>query len=331
LNAGYGDTLNPYVSKTANFVLAAPNGVAGVPSFRALVAADIPTLNQNTTGTASNVTGTVATANGGTGLSGATPFTSGGVLYASSASALASSTLLASNAIVVGGGLGGAPLTRSNITSDNSFLQLGASTPLRFADSDSSNYVSFQAPATITSNVAWTLPATDGGSGQFLSTNGSGTLSWATASGGGTPAAPPNSIQFNSSSTFGGSANLTWDGTNVQIGATGALRFADTDSSNYVAFKSPGTVATNVTWTLPATDGTASQVLSTNGSGTLSWATATATASPLVESQTLITSSYSLAANKNAMSFGTTTIAPGVSVTIAPVDIWIVTSYFGTF
>jgi hypothetical protein len=331
LNAGYGDTLNPYASKTANFVLAAPNGSAGVPTFRAIVAADIPTLNQNTTGTASNVTGTVATANGGTGLSGATPFTSGGVLYASSQSALASSALLGSNAIVVGGGAGSAPLTRSNITSDNLFLQLGAATPLRFADSDSSNYVSFQAPATITSNVAWTLPATDGGVGQFLSTNGAGTLSWATASGGGTPSNPANSIQFNSTGAFGGSANLTWDGTNVQIGSAGALRFADTDSSNYVAFKSPGTVAANVTWTLPATDGTASQVLSTNGSGTLSWATATATASPLVESQTLITSSYSLAANKNAMSFGATTIAPGVSVTIPPVDIWIVTSYFGTF
>ena len=72
LSAGYGDTLNPYASKTANFVLAAPNGSAGVPTFRAVVAADIPTLNQNTTGTASNVTGTVAIANGGTGQTTAT-------------------------------------------------------------------------------------------------------------------------------------------------------------------------------------------------------------------------------------------------------------------
>ena len=67
LASGYGDTQNPYASKTANFFLAAPNGTAGVPTFRAVVAADIPTLNQNTTGTASNVTGTVAIANGGTG------------------------------------------------------------------------------------------------------------------------------------------------------------------------------------------------------------------------------------------------------------------------
>jgi hypothetical protein len=67
LSSGYGDTQNPYASKTANNFLAAPNGTAGTPSFRAIVAADIPTLNQNTTGTASNVTGTVAIANGGTG------------------------------------------------------------------------------------------------------------------------------------------------------------------------------------------------------------------------------------------------------------------------
>jgi peptidyl-tRNA hydrolase len=31
LATAYGDTLNPYASKTANYILAAPNGVAGVP------------------------------------------------------------------------------------------------------------------------------------------------------------------------------------------------------------------------------------------------------------------------------------------------------------
>ena len=56
LAAGYGDTLNPYASKTANFVLAAPDGTAGVPTFRAVVATDIPTLNQSTTGSAATLT-----------------------------------------------------------------------------------------------------------------------------------------------------------------------------------------------------------------------------------------------------------------------------------
>ena len=62
LASGYGDTLNPYASKTANYVLAAPNGSSGVPTFRAIVASDIPTLNQNTTGTAATVTGAAQTA-----------------------------------------------------------------------------------------------------------------------------------------------------------------------------------------------------------------------------------------------------------------------------
>lgn len=72
LESGYGDTQNPFASKTANYFLAAPNGSSGAPTFRAIVAADIPTLNQNTTGTASNVTDTVAIANGGTGQTTAT-------------------------------------------------------------------------------------------------------------------------------------------------------------------------------------------------------------------------------------------------------------------
>lgn len=55
-----------------------------------------------------------------------------------------------------------------------------------FEDADNgSNYVSFKAPATIASNVAWTLPNADGTTGQVLSTDGSGTLSWASAGGGG--------------------------------------------------------------------------------------------------------------------------------------------------
>lgn len=40
----YGDTKNPYGSKTKNFVLAAPSNANGTPSFRALTTADIPNI-----------------------------------------------------------------------------------------------------------------------------------------------------------------------------------------------------------------------------------------------------------------------------------------------
>jgi hypothetical protein len=70
--------------------------------------------------------------------------------------------------------------------------------------------------------------------------------------------------------TSGGTVNLVG---NARILGQNSLRFADFDSSNYVAFKAPTIVASDVTWTLPAADGTSGQVLSTNGFGTLSWAT----------------------------------------------------------
>lgn len=67
--------------------------------------------------------------------------------------------------------------------------------------------------------------------------------------------------------------NLTVTG-NMTVNAQGDVRFADADSSNWVAFQAPATVSSNVTWTLPAVDGSAGAVLKTNGSGTLSFSDA---------------------------------------------------------
>ena len=49
------------------------------------------------------------------------------------------------------------------------------------------------------------------------------------------------------------------------------LRFQDSSGSPFVALKSPSSLASNVTLTLPATDGNAGEVLSTDGSGVLSF------------------------------------------------------------
>ena len=71
-----------------------------------------------------------------------------------------------------------------------------------------------------------------------------------------------------------GGFNAKTFSSNVTLNAQSDLRFADSDSSNWVAFQAPATVASNVTWTLPSADGTADQALTTNGSGVLSWADA---------------------------------------------------------
>lgn len=73
----------------------------------------------------------------------------------------------------------------------------------------------------------------------------------------------------------------------AQLQAQGDLRFADSDSSNYVAFQAPSTVAADVTWTLPSTDGTANQAIITNGSGVLTFATVQATVADETASGTI--------------------------------------------
>ncbi len=73
---------------------------------------------------------------------------------------------------------------------------------------------------------------------------------------------------------IGGTLRGFWSSNGLTLQAQNDLRFGDSDSSNWVAFQAPATVASNVTWTLPSADGTANQVLSTNGTGTLSFATA---------------------------------------------------------
>jgi hypothetical protein len=68
----------------------------------------------------------------------------------------------------------------------NGTSSTGAVIRLGEATANGTNYVGIQAPASLAANVTYTLPTADGTSGQVLSTNGSGTLSWATdASGGG--------------------------------------------------------------------------------------------------------------------------------------------------
>lgn len=70
----------------------------------------------------------------------------------------------------------------------------------------------------LANDLTWTLPTSSGTSGQFLSTNGSGTLSWAT--GGGAPGGSTTQVQYNSAGAFAGSSSFVFDGTNVGIGSS---------------------------------------------------------------------------------------------------------------
>jgi hypothetical protein len=110
-------------------------------------------------------------------------------------------------------------------------------------------------------------------------------------------------VQFNDNGNLHGSANLTFNGTtltstgfsgplNGSVGATtpstgvftqvditgqGDLRLQDSAGGEYVALQAPGTLSSSYTLTMPANDGDANQVLTTDGSGVLSWTTPAST------------------------------------------------------
>ena len=85
---------------------------------------------------------------------------------------------------------------------DGTGITLQERNHLRFADSDSSHYVGFQAPSTITSNKVWVLPAADTSvAGYALISDGSGNLSWGQA-GGGAVGGGSNDIFWENSQTI---------------------------------------------------------------------------------------------------------------------------------
>ena len=58
----------------------------------------------------------------------------------------------------------------------------------------------------------------------------------------------------------------------LNILAQGDLRLEDSSGGEYVALQAPSSLSSSYTLTLPADDGSSSQILSTDGSGVLSWA-----------------------------------------------------------
>jgi len=65
----------------------------------------------------------------------------------------------------------------------DSGLDMSNGLPIRFQDSSGAPFVALKSPASVSSNVTFTLPGADGTNGQMLQTNGSGALSFTTVAG----------------------------------------------------------------------------------------------------------------------------------------------------
>lgn len=175
----------------------------------------------------------------------------------------------------------------------------------------------------------------------FLSASG-GTLTGVLAASAGSASAP--SLHFGDSTTglfkkgsnqigltFAGTEKSFFDQNGLTLQAQSDLRFADSDSSHYVAFQAPATVSSSLTWTLPSADATVSgYALVSDASGVLSWAAAGGgavgggTDNIFWENGQTITTNYSITNGKNAGSFGPIAIQSGVTVTVGSGETWTV-------
>lgn len=151
--------------------------------------------------------------------------------------------------------------------------------------------ITLQAPSSIAASYTLTLPVDDGTSGQVLTTDGSGVLSWTTNGAGdvvGPGSSTDNAIARFDSTTgkliqnsvvivddtggITGVTDLTASGT---IRANTAFVLEETGAgTDTITLQAPASIASSYTLTLPTTDGSSGEFLQTDGSGVLSWASA---------------------------------------------------------
>jgi hypothetical protein len=108
---------------------------------------------------------------------------------------------------------------------------------------------------------------TGGSGGQVIATDGTGNLYWTTGGGGGggSPGGNNQSVQFNSGGDFGGDNTFQYDT------GTGRLTVPQIRSNTNANFFGATSVNLGIIGNLHIAGGTNGQVLSTDGSGNLSW------------------------------------------------------------
>ena len=138
--------------------------------------------------------------------------------------------------------------------------------------------------------------------------------------------------------TMEAEANLTYDGTTVDIKNAGTASdvklYCESSNAHYTSIKSAAHSAyTGGSWTLtlPGTDGAADEFLKTNGSGVTTWASVPAgaptgggTEKVFYENENSVDTNYTLTTNFNAVSAGPVTVASGVTVTIPAGQAWVI-------
>ena len=106
-------------------------------------------------------------------------------------------------------------------------------------------------------------------------------------------------------------------GNSTTVGGTVQLNEGTNNGSNYIALKAPNSVSSNTTFVLPDGDGSANQVLTTDGSGNLSFAEPASTLTLVDESSTSTTINLTTETLKITGGTGIATALSGDTMTIS--------------
>jgi len=129
-------------------------------------------------------------------------------------------------------------------------------------------------------------------------------------------------IMYNNAGIFAGSSNFIYDGINIQVGSSGAVRLANI-LGGFAGLKAPATITSNINFRLPVSN-TGNAELITDGSGNLDWGRSIQQMadSGMVEMANSISSAYTIRNGYNAFSVGNLTIQSTGNVTLPDGSVW---------
>ena len=185
--------------------------------------------------------------------------------------------------------IGGETFTGAVNLDENLTIKDGKQLRISEESGNGSNYIAFKAPASLSSDVVYQLPTTDGNANEILKTDGAGTLSFASAAS--LTQSGITSVLQDSTPQLGGSLDVNAQSIITANGSNASINITPHGTGNVVLSGQK----------FPNTDGTGGYLLKTDGNNNLSWTAGYSIASDLLDEDNFSSNSDTKAASQQSI------------------------------